>query len=616
MRLLPCLLCFAAAASLTLAQAPVAPKPGTKDADKDKAKDKPKGDKPAKLPPSPLDKVEGYKRSIVEGFTLMMSAEADEADGKGTETKPKDALAAELMTLRKLLSAKQVESLQRMPIWIDWDEYEALKSGREGRAIASFETADPMALNQAKKNPYRSKCLIVHSLKMLTEGHPAKAEGSPVLMLRAVSRWMLEQIGSENPLVKNGYRSAMEHKLYDRAQNVTTNHYEFFAELSCAHFDQLGHYPKTREELKKHDPASAALLDGIWGAAKKPVKPATQPSKPKALADLSGSDKFDLAIGHAGVQWGNSIHGPEFKIDDAKESIILLATYGGDEWIVLEKLARMHEELSPYGMRILAVPPPAADADLVKKQLAERDVEFTALEKAAVVQKDGQFAAEKPGGAILFDAEGKCLFRGSAYEVLPHIRAAVAKKILAKAMPGEAPKSLAAFADAFSQGSLSMPEAIPKIAPSVSSSDAEVATIAKAIAAELLAPALALLAEAQTQAKPEPFAAFQTAEKIALRYRGTSVAAKATALMDSLKLNATVAPELKARVLFDPIRKLDAALMTQPNSYSTLDDKFQKPNEQAIAQLIAQHVLLKKKYPMAKATADASKIVTKYSLTE
>ncbi len=618
MRLLPCVLFFASAAGLTLAQAPVVPKPGTKDADPVKAKDKPKGDKPAKLPPSPLDKVEGYKRHLVEGFTLMMSAEADEADGKDGETKPKDAIAAELQALRKLLPAKYVAVLQQMPVWIEWDEYEPLKSGREGRATVSFETSSPAALDQAKKNPRRAKCLIVHSLKALTAAHPPKTEGAPTLLLQAVAYWLLDQVlGADNAQLRLAYRQAMENRLYDRAQNVASNEAEFFAELTLAHFDQLPHYPKTRDELKLYDPASNAMLDGIWGAPKKPAKPpTTAPAKPKALADRNGSDKYDLSLTRAGVTWGTSIHGPEFKVDDAKESIVLLAAYGGDEWIILSKLERLHEELSPYGVRILAVPPASADVEATKKQLEEREIGYTGLEKATAPQKGGSAAAEKPGHAILFDAEGKCVFRGSGYEVAPHVRAAVAKKMLARAIPGEAPKALAPFAESFAQGALSMMDALPKIAPFITSSDAEVAVIAKALAAELMAPSLALLAEAQTSAKTDPMAAYVVAEKIAHRYKGTSAAAKAAALMEQLKGTPAVAPELKARAMAEPIRKLDAALMAQPNSFAALDDRFQKPNAAPIRQLVAMVAALKKKHPMAKATADAAKIAAKYSLAE
>ena len=117
-------------------------------------------------------------------------------------------------------------------------------------------------------------------------------------------------------------------------------------------------------------------------------------------------------------------------------------------------------------------------------------------------------------------------------------------------------------------------------------------------------------------AKTDPLAAFITAEKIPMTYKGTSAAAKATAILEQLKLNPVVAKELKARKLLDPIRKLDQHLMAQPGSFSPLEDKFQKPNKAVIDQLILLNAQLKKAHPSALCTADAAKIVAKYSLAE
>ena len=136
------------------------------------------------------------------------------------------------------------------------------------------------------------------------------------------------------------------------------------------------------------------------------------------------------------------------------------------------------------------------------------------------------------------------------------------------------------------------------------------------MAAVILAPAQALLVEAQTNVKTDPLAAYITAEKIPLTYKGTSVTAKAMALMEQLKLNPAVAKELKARKLFDPIKKLDQHLMSQPGSFVPLDDKFQKPNKAAIDQMVALNAQLKKAHPSALCTAEAAKMTAKYSLGE
>ncbi len=192
----------------------------------------------------------------------------------------------------------------------------------------------------------------------------------------------------------------------------------------------------------------------------------------------------------------------------------------------------------------------------------------------------------------------------------------MAKLLIAKAIPGDAPKPLMPLLEAFALGSQPILESLPKIAAAAQSGDPAVAGAAKALATAMLAPGVAQLAEAQSQAKTDPLAAYSGMEKLASMYKGTSVAAKAAAILEPLKSNPVVAKELKARKLFDPIKKLDQYLMTQPGSHATLDDKFNRPNKATIDQLLALHAQLKKAHPMARCTEESIKIAAKYSLAE
>ncbi len=617
MRLLPCAFFFASAAGLTWAQTPVAPKMGTKDADKDKAKDKPKGDKPTKLPPSPLDKVEGYKRQIIGGFTVMVSPEAAEGEILDGELKPLDALAGEFQVMKKVMPAKHVELLQKVVVWVDWDEYQAMGNGREGRALGVYETGTAQSLTADKKNPYTAKCVHIYSLKLLAEQHQPKRDSHRLVLLHEFAHAVHDQLlGFDHSGIKAAYKQAVERKLYDPAQYVSTNEKEFFAELTCAYYDQLHHYPKIRDELKKHDPVTHQLLDSIWGTAKKPFKATAIAAKPKALAESNGSDKFDHKISLGEIQLGTVIHGPEFKIEDAKGAILILSNFGGDELIVLEKLARMHDELSPYGARVAVAHAFVAEPEAIKKKLEDRGIAYTGFDKALIPARDGKPKAETPGHTLIFDETGKCVFRGSGYDAMPHARAAVANMLVAKSIPGETPKAFAAVVELLKQGAVPILDSIPKIGAFVGSSDPEVSAAAKALATAIIAPGLALLIEAQGQAKSDPYAALTIAEKIAVAYKGTSIVAKSGALIEQLKLNPIIAKELKARKVYDPIKKLDDYLMAQPGSFRPLDDKFGKDNRAAIEQLLQLNAQLKKSHPMARCTQDAAKIVAKYSLGE
>ncbi len=607
MRIAVSMLMFALAAGPIAAQAP---------GPQVKEKDKPKVDKPVKLPPSPLDKVEGYKRQIIEGFTVMVSPEAAEGEIKGGELKPLDALAGEFRMMKKVMPAKQVELLQKVTVWIDWDEYQPLSNGREGRSLAIYQTGTAQSLLAEKKNPYTAKCVHMYSLKLLAEEHQPKRNSHRLVMLHEFAHAVHDQLLSFGHAgIKTAYKQAMERKLYDKAQYVSTNEMEFFAEITCGYYDQLYHYPKTRDDLKKHDPVTHQLMESIWGTAKKPVKAmiAAAPTKPKEPAETSDSDKYDLKIALGDIKLGETVHGPEFKAEDAKDAVVILANFGGGELVILEKLAKMHAELAPYGAKIVAVHSFVLEPEALKKMFSDRDVAYTGLDKAFVRGKDGKFHSEKPVHTIIFDEVGKCVFRGDGYDATPHARAAVAKMLVAKAVKGEMPKALVPIVESLALGAVPILDQVPKIAALTVSGDADVAAAAKALVAAILAPAQALLVEAQTKVKSDPLAAFITAEKIPMSYKGTSVTAKAIALIEQLKLNPAVAKELKARKLFEPIKKLDQHLMSQAGSFVPLDDKFQKPNKVAIDQMIALNAQLKKAHPTALCTAEAAKMTARYS---
>lgn len=614
MRVLPSMLAVALGACAMFAQAP-AP---TGLQSKEKSKEKPKADKP-KLPPSPLDKVEGYKRQIIEGFTVMVTPEAAEGEIKDGELKPLDALALEFVMMKKAMPAKQVELLQKVTVWIDWDGYQPLSNGREGRALAVYQTGTAQSLLAEKKNPYTAKCVHVYSLKMLAEEHQPKRNSHRLVMLHEFAHAVHDQLlGFDHAGIKTAYKQAMERKLYDKAQYVSTNEKEFFAEITCGYYDQLHHYPKTRDDLKKHDPVTHQLMVSIWGTAKKPVKATTAaaPAKSTTPAEPDGAQKYDLKIALGDIKLGETVHGPEFKLEDAKDAVVILANFGGGELVILEKLAKMHAELAPYGAKIVAVHSFVAEPEAVKKIFSDRDISYTGLDKAFARGKDGKFHSEKPAHTIIFDEMGKCVFRGDGYDATPHARATVGKMLVAKAIEGETPKALLPIVESIAQGAVPILEQIPKIAALIVSGDAAVAAAAKALAAVILAPAQALLVEAQINVKNDPLAAFITAEKIPMTYKGTSVTAKALALMEQLKLNPVVAKELKARKLFDPIKKLDQHLMSQAGSFVPLSDKFQKPNKVAIDQIVALNAQLKKAHPSALCTAEAAKLTAKYTLGE
>jgi hypothetical protein len=221
--------------------------------------------------------------------------------------------------------------------------------------------------------------------------------------------------------------------------------------------------------------------------------------------------------------------------------------------------------------------------------------------------------SEKPPHALVFDPDGTCVFRGSAYDALPHARAAVGRSLLAKLNREEYAKAFAPVAEALTDGRPLL-DVLPKLPPLVGSKDADTAADAKALHTALTAPGQEALAEAQTLVKSDPVAAFILVEKVPVTYKGTPLESKASALVASLRQTSAVGAELKARVLLEQVRKLDTALAGQPGAFNPTDPQFQARNAATLGQMRKVLDQMRKTHPKARATGQAEKIGRQYGV--
>ncbi len=578
------------------------------------AADDPKSAPKAAGKANPLDAIEGYKRHTIEGFTLLVSKDVLAADTSGLQRKPLDVLELELKAVAKLMTPKALDVLRKLLIWVEWDERQTVGNGRDGSAVAVYYGGHQLALFRQGMHPLKSKSVTILRMKSLTDEHQPATDSGRCVLLHEIAHAVHDNLlGADNAAVKAAYRQAMERKLYDKAQYVSTNEMEFFAELTCAYFDQLPYFPHNRAELKQHDPASFKLLDSVWGAAARKHAPAAV-AKPKGLAATTGADKFDLAVTLADVRLGEAVHGPPLAAGDLAGKVVLLGFWGGEEVAVLGKLAAVHEELAPYGLRVVAGPGYVTEREKVRAELDDRDVPFTGVDRMLVRVKGTDTArSERPPHALLFDPDGTCVFRGSGYDALPHARAAVGRALLAKLGLDEHPAGLAAVADALTDGRPLL-DVLPKLSPLAGSKDPNTAVAAKALAAALTAPGQEALDEAQRLRKTDPVAAFLLAEPLPVRFQGTPIEGKASALVLALKQTNAVAAELKARNLLNKVKKLDAELSGQAGSFNPTDPRFQAKNAAALARMKKLLDQLRKAHPKAKATEQAEKVAKQYGV--
>jgi hypothetical protein len=558
------------------------------------------------------EKVEGYQRNTIEGFTLLLSKDVVKADTKAFEVKPLAVLEHELKIVAKILTAKQLETLRKLIIWVEWDEQHELTNGRNGSAIAVYYGGHQASLLEQGKHPLKAKTITILSMKALTDEHqPNRDSGRCVLLHELVHAVHDQLLGRDHAGIRAAYTQAMERKLYDKTQYVSTNEAEFFAETTAAYFDQLHHYPQTREDLKKHDPATHTLLESIWGTTKKPEPAST---KPKGLLTSNGIGQFDMTVKLDNLLFESQIHGPAFKPEQLQKRVAIVGFIGMADLPVLGKLKQIHNELAAYGATIVVGPGQMSEANEWQKLLSAREVPFSAV--SALMLRDNaspkQFVGQKPSHTLVFDANGNCVFRGSGHDALAHARAAVGNIYAAQLGAGILDKPMKPLTDILVSGQ-PLSDVIPKLTAVSRSSDEAASKRANELLNQLTAPGKAVLEEAKILAKTDQLGAFLLLESEPQRYQGSPLAEKLTAALDGLKETPVVVAELKARSLFEPIRKLEGSLQALPGGFNPAETSFRQRHAATIGQLNIAVEELKKKYPKAKVTAQAIKLVQAYT---
>ncbi len=560
--------------------------------------------------PSALDKIDGYKRYTVEGFTVLVSHDVLKADVSKYEVKPIDVLHRELKTITKIMTPKQVDTLRKLVIWAEWDEATELTNGRNGSAVAVYYGGHQASLLAQGKHPLKAKTVTVLSTKGLTEEHQPKRDSGRCVLLHELAHAVHDQLlGRDHAGIRAAFTQAMERKLYDKGQYISTNEAEFFAEVTSAYFDQLHHFPQTRDDLKKHDPVAHKLMEDIWGKAKKP-EPEGRVKGPLAN---TGRGQFDLGVKLTDLRIERAIHGPAFKPADLDGKVAVVGFFGPTDYPVLAKLAKVHDELSAYRAVVVGGPGQVIDPDVLKRDLAARDVPFPAV--SALMLRDSaepnRFVGQKASHTLVFDPDGACVFRGSGHDVLPHARAAVGRVLAAKLGAGVMQKPMQPLTDCLTSGQ-PLTDVLPKLTSVAGSSDEVASKRAKEMLTTLTAPGQQALDEAKTVGKTDPVAAFLLIETLPARFKGSAVGEKLETAVMGLKTTIPVTAELKARTALEPIRKLDASIQAQPGGFNPTDSAFQQRYAAEIAQLKGLVEAMKKKHPKAKATEQAEKMLKGY----
>lgn len=562
------------------------------------------GQDKAKKPLLP-DTIPGYKVQMIHGFTVAVHDDVRTADVKKFTRKPLEAVELDLKAMCGLFNDKGVEKLRAIPLWVDWDKKTGLNNGREGEGFTQYFGNSAAALTAAGDNPLKAGGVGVLRAKALTEVYQTTDRAAYLQLIHPYLRAFQGQyLAGDAAAIRTAYRTAVAHKLYDKTGYCTTEERAFFADLSTAYLDFLYYFPHGRGDLQKHDPATYKLLDGVWAKYLAPAKVRAAGTKPP-----DGAKEYRFDFKPADINLGPHLVGGKFDPKATADTVVLFAYWQSDEGVPLKWLKRWHEELEPFGFQVVLFSADyTREKDDVVRRLETRGVSFPTFGLTYTPGKiGGQNWAYPSGHVAVFAADGKCTYRGPLADGEAYVREAVGRKILKDADLPDVAKAVQPAVTALTAGE-PIPAVIAKLQPATTESTTTTRDQARKLMDILAKPVEKRLATAASLEKSDPYEAYRIAEATAAEYKGTPFAAKAEKLTSTLKIEKTVAAELKARKELDAVMKIEADLNVQPGSFSPKDPAFQKANAAKLKELKAAVDRMRKNHPKAKATEEAEAV--------
>jgi hypothetical protein len=419
-------------------------------------------------------------------------------------------------------------------------------------------------------------------------------------MLHEIAHAIHDQIlGRSNATVFAAYKQALERKYVDRDAYAATNEMEFFAEMTCAYYDQLDYHPKTRAALQKLDPVTFKVMEDVWGKAKLPVIAGA--SKSGSIGEMPPVAKLDL--GKMSVQGS---------LRTAKELVghPAVVVYWNVNTVssfpALTQLQNWEKELGPLGLKAVGVHlggTRSADADL-RQTLQTRGITVPVNEGiwylGGIVKDFKSFPM-----CVVYAQDGRGEFIGSPFDAESAVRRAVGNAVTENL--DDAPKGVAAVVEALRAGKAPASQ-YGRLTTLSKSKDEEVAKPAGALLTRLTEHGAKTLEETEAKMKDEPYDSYVTLEHLAAAYKASPVGSKAARDMASLKSNKTVAKELKARPTVEKLQKIESELAAKLGPYSPASPGFRQENAILLRQLGLTIRQMQQTYPNTRAAEQAVRI--------
>jgi hypothetical protein len=201
----------------------------------------------------------------IEGWTCHIDTQLVDSEHKSLGDETLRIVANQLFEIKLLLPAERVADLQKVHILVD-RAYKDLKP-------AQYHPSADWLRDHGHDVAMLHRRVHIPNAHAFTERRHLSHQ--PCVMLHELAHAYHDQVlNFEDRQIKERFGAATEAGLYgsvlhidgkERKHYALTDHKEFFAEMTEAYVRTNDFFPFVRSELKRHDPETYRLLEGIWG---------------------------------------------------------------------------------------------------------------------------------------------------------------------------------------------------------------------------------------------------------------------------------------------------------------------------------------------------------------
>lgn len=326
------------------------------------------------------------------------------------------------------------------------------------------------------------------------------------------------------------------------------------------------------------------------------------------------ADENNLGVQLKDFIYDNHLSGPKYAYEDLKDKVVLVEFWGircGPCLKAMPHLNKLYDELRDFGLVLMAPHAQEGSPHQIKSKVTAYSMAFSVY-GAGTLKEENSFKFIPH--TVLFDHTGQCLYRGKPTEVEARLRMAVGKALVARTGLKQFSKSIQPYAEALAAGQ-SPYLVLAKLLPLQKSTDKATADQAKLFVSKMTEDAYHVVERANENWQAAPMEIYDQLNRVTVYFKGTPIAAKASQALAKLKAEKEVQLELKARPSLAQIKQLDALLSSQiKGDVLPTAQEFRAAYGQQMLQMKNILNQMKKSWPTAKATEQATEIVMYYGI--